>query len=37
MTNRHKKDAKTTLIRAVSMGLAVLMLLSVVFEAVWQW
>lgn len=37
MTTKRKKDAKTTVIRVVSLGLAVLMVLSVVMAAIWQW
>lgn len=37
MTTKRKKDTKTTVIRAVSLGLAVLMVLSVVMAAIWQW
>lgn len=34
---KRKADRKTVLVRAVSLTLAGLMLLSVVFAAVWQW
>ena len=39
MSNRskHKKDMKQMLIRFVSMARAVIMVLSVVLAAVWQW
>lgn len=34
---RHRKDRKATAVRIVSLALAVLMLLSVILAAVWQW
>jgi len=34
---KHKKDTKKLLVRIVSLSLAVLMVLSVVLAAVWQW
>ena len=39
MTNRskNKKDRKALAVRVISMALAVLMVLSVVMAAVWQW
>ena len=39
MANRsnRKKDTKQMLIRIVSLSLAVIMVLSVVMAAVWQW
>ncbi len=39
MANRsnRKKDAKQMFIRIVSLSLAVIMVLSVVMAAVWQW
>ena len=33
---RNKKDMKKLLVRIVSLGLAALMVLSVLFTAVWQ-
>jgi len=35
--SRNKKDAKQMLVRIISMALAVIMVLSVVMAAVWQW
>ena len=35
---KHKKDTKKQLfVRIVSLSLAIIMVLSVVFAAVWQW
>ena len=34
---KRKKDRKATIVRIVSLGLAVLMALSVVLTTVWQW
>lgn len=35
--SKRKKDLKTTMIRIVSLGLAALMVLSVVLATLWQW
>lgn len=35
--SKQKKDMRTTMIRIVSLGLAILMILSVVMATVWQW
>lgn len=37
MANRSKTNTKTVLVRAVSLALAGLMIISVVLAAVWQW
>lgn len=34
---KRKKEARTSLVRIVSLSLAGLMLLSIVFASVWQW
>ena len=34
---RRKKDTKTFWVRIISMGLAILMILSVALAAIWQW
>jgi len=34
---KRKKDMKTLMIRIVSLGLAALMVLSVVLATIWQW
>lgn len=37
-TARHKKEKKAAMVaRIVSLALAVLMVLSVVFASIWQW
>ena len=35
--SKHKKDTKQVMVRIISLSLAVIMVLSVVFAAVWQW
>lgn len=35
--SKSRKDRKNTLVRIVSLALAVLMLLSVILAAVWRW
>lgn len=37
MANKNKKDIKTTVVRIVSLGLAIVMVLSVVLATVWRW
>ena len=38
MSTKHKKEnAKVMIVRIVSLGLAVLMILSVILATVWQW
>lgn len=37
MAKRSKAAAKTMMVRAVSLSLAGLMVLSVVLAAIWQW
>ena len=37
MSGKNKKDIKTTIVRAVSLGLAIVMVLSVVLATVWRW
>ena len=34
---KRKKEARTSLVRIVSLSLAGLMLLSIIFASVWQW
>lgn len=34
--SKHKKDVKTTLVRIVSLSLAVLMVLSVLLASIWR-
>ncbi len=34
---RHKGNAKQLAVRIISLGLAVLMVLSVVLATIWQW
>ena len=34
---KRKKEARTWLVRIVSLSLAGLMLLSIIFASVWQW
>lgn len=34
---KRKKEARTSLVRIVSLYLAGLMLLSIIFASVWQW
>ena len=35
-SSKHKKDIKTTIVRIVSLSLAVLMVLSVVMTTMWR-
>ena len=37
MANKNKKDINTTVVRIVSLGLAIVMVLSVVLATVWRW
>lgn len=37
MKAKRKADRKAVMVRAVSLTLAALMLMSVIFAAVWQW
>lgn len=34
---KRKKEARASLVRIVSLSLAGLMLLSIIFASVWQW
>lgn len=34
---KRKKEARTSLVRIVSLSLTGLMLLSIIFASVWQW
>ena len=34
---KRRKDVRTSMVRIVSLSLAGLMLLSVIFASVWQW
>ena len=37
MKSKQKKDVKKLAVRVISMGLAILMVLSVVLATIWQW